>query len=276
MEIQAYSITEADFHWVRKRIKTEAGIDISPSKIDLVTGRISRRLRTLGFDEFSEYRELLESGQNQQEASEFVNILTTNVTSFFREPHHFDRLKEFFLEENTKEVFRVWSAGCSSGEEPYSIAMALSDVRTARSGLREIKVLGTDIDTQILEQARRGIYPIDKLPSLESSELKRCFLKGKAKHTGSAKLKTEIMSLVAFRKLNLMNVWPFKKTFDCIFCRNVMIYFDKPTRDKLVTRFAGALNPGGRLFIGHSEAIDSDHELLEPLGQTVYRRRGRG
>lgn len=271
----AYQLSSNDFDWVRGEIRTRAGINLSEDKVELVTGRISRRIRALGLDGFASYRRHLESGEDPQEAAEFVNVLTTNVTAFFREEHHFERLQAM-LRKRSKRRLRVWSAGCSSGEEPYSIAMTCQAALQDQIEQWDIKILGTDIDTQMVEQARTGIYPVERTDGLKPTRLKLGFQRGRGPRRGSVRVRPEIARHVSFQQLNLMEPWPFKNKLDVIFCRNVMIYFDRPTCDELFDRYARALSPDGLLFIGHSETVACDHPRLELTGQTVYRLRERG
>lgn len=271
---EAFKVSKGDFEWVRRRIKESAGIDLGEEKIELVTGRIARRVRSLQLDSVRSYRELLESELNGPEWVEFVNALTTNVTSFFREAYHFEALRGF-VQSRPSTRLRVWSAGCSSGEEPYSVAITLFEVLGDRMDHFDIKILATDIDTAVLERARTATYPIERLEGLSNENLRLGFLKGKGPQAGSVRIKPKLAQRVRFKRLNLIEPWPMQQPFDHIFCRNVMIYFDKDTRNDLLRRFANQLSPGGYLYIGHSETIEAEHALLEPMGRTIYRRKER-
>ena len=206
------------------------------------------------------------------ERERMINAITTNLTGFFREPHHFEFLEQRMLPAMPVgwQRLRIWSAGCSSGEEPYSIAMSLVRAMPGIHG-RDARILATDIDTEALAKARRGIYPQEQVRKLDEARVKRFFQKGTGNHIGLARVRPEVSALVEFMPLNLLAPqWPVKGPFDAIFCRNVMIYFDKPTQLALLRRFAPLLNPGGLLFVGHSENFSQSRELFTLLGKTVY------
>lgn len=272
---EGYAFSTADFDWVRRKIKTASGIDLGDGKQDLVYGRMSRRLRALGLSSFKAYRELLDGPDGQRELVEFVNVLTTNVTAFFRERHHFDRLGTEVIAwlRGRGQRVRGWSAGCSSGEEPYSIAMTLLDGLGVERSSWDVRILATDLDTSMVEQGAAGVYPIERLEGVPVPLRQRYFYRGRGRKSGYARVKPPVADLVRFRQLNLMERWPMRGPFDFIFCRNVMIYFDRPTRESLVRRYAERLAPGGYLFIGHSESVEDALDLLVPIGQTTYRRR---
>ena len=278
LETCAYgpALGDAEFEFIRHVVGENAGIVLGPNKRQLVQGRLAKRLRDLGLHSYEAYCEHLRSS-GPEELVGLINALTTNVTSFFRENHHFDALREFMLPEAMRRNagsrrIRIWSAGCSTGEEPYSIAMITSDV-PQRAGW-DSKILATDIDSDVIAFAQQGIYPMDRVASLPPERLRRSFQKGTGARAGEALVKTQVRAVVTFRVLNLLQSWPMHGPFDVIFCRNVMIYFDQPTRDRLVQRFAQMLAPDGYLCIGHAEAIHHTSAPLELVGRTIYRRIG--
>ena len=265
-----YPFSAQEFGRVRELIYREAGIALAPGKKDMVYGRLARRVRARQLDCFADYLALVERG-DRQELEQFINALTTNMTSFFREPHHFGILAEH-LERQRGRSISIWSCAASSGEEPYSIAMTALE---ALGSSPPVRILATDIDTGVLAKARAGIYPLDQLQKLPPQQLKRFFLKGEGKNAGLARIREELRRLVSFRRLNLLEEgWPMTGRFDFIFCRNVMIYFDKKTQHELLGRMAARLNPGGLLFVGHSESFHSARELFRICGNTVYALKG--
>ncbi len=270
---------DAEFEFIRHVIAENAGIILGPNKRQLVQGRLARRLRELGLPSYESYcAHVRDSGP--EELVGLINALTTNVTSFFRENHHFEALSSYMIPEalkrnQTSRRLRIWSAGCSTGEEPYCIAMVLSECLP--SGIRwDAKILATDIDSEVINTAQQGIYPSDRLSAVSEARLRRCFRKGVGTHSGQAMIQPDVARLITFRTLNLQNNWPMQGPFDVIFCRNVMIYFDQPTREKLVMRFAGLLAPGGYLCLGHSESIHAGTAPFRLVGKTIYRKQGDG
>lgn len=264
---------DSEFDFIRLVIEQNAGIILGPNKRQLVQGRLVRRLRELGLPSYEAYCEhIRESGP--EELVGLINALTTNVTSFFREKHHFDALTSYMLPEAmkrnaTSRRLRIWSAGCSSGEEPYSIA--ISALQSVPAALRwDLKILATDIDSEMIAFARRGYYPEDRVASLVDTQLRAGFLR--RDDVSEVRVKPEIASCVRFAPLNLLHDWPMKGPFDVIFCRNVMIYFDQVTRERLVQRFADYLAPEGYLCLGHSESIHGPHAHFKLVGRTIYRR----
>jgi chemotaxis protein methyltransferase CheR len=267
------AMSDADFHAFARVIHAQTGIVINDGKRSMLVSRLSRRLRKLGLSNFSEYRRLLESGAGDEERRELVSAITTNVTSFFREPVHFDVLKGLVpdLSERARsgDRIRIWSAGCSSGEEPYSIAMTLTE---AWAGVQaaDVRILATDIDPEMVEKARRGIYAAPHNGHPLPAQVARYV---SHREGGGFAVDPGLRSIIRFEELNLLGPWPFAGAFDVIFCRNVVIYFDSETRLRLWRRFAERLRPGGTLFVGHSERVDADLErLLQPAGVTQYRR----
>lgn len=268
-------LEDDEFQFIRFVVEKNAGIVLGDSKRQLVQSRLARRLRELGLGSFAEYCELVKAG-GPEELSGLINAITTNVTSFFRESHHFDALNAVMLPEamarnETTRRLRIWSAGCSSGEEPYSIAMTAAE--TLRGRIRwDFKILATDIDSEVLAAAARGEYPLERLTGVSDERRRRWFMSGTLSQEGMAKIRSEIAALITFRSLNLMGEWPMCGPFDVIFCRNVMIYFDQATRDRLVSRYAELLAPGGYLCLGHSESIHMPHREFKLVGRTIYKK----
>jgi chemotaxis protein methyltransferase CheR len=271
-----YTFTRSDFERVRKLIYGRAGISLNDSKQNMVYSRLSRRLRTLGIDSFAGYLDRLESdaGFDAREAQEFVNALTTNLTAFFREPHHFPVLAEFLRAQGSGNTLKLWCSAASTGEEPYSIAMTMLEALGPATGAR---LLATDIDTNVLATGSRGVYRLDSARQCGEERLKKFFLRGTGANDGMVRIKPDLPKLIQFAPLNLLEAsWPalrsFAPTLDVIFCRNVMIYFDKPTQRQILDRFAQVLRPGGLLFIGHSENFTDHREHFALRGKTVYER----
>jgi len=271
-----YAFTRGDFERVRRLIYARAGISLNDSKQNMVYSRLSRRLRMLGIASFSHYLDQLEadSAFYAREGQEFVNALTTNLTAFFREPHHFPVLADFLRAQSCGHSLRLWCAAASTGEEPYSIAMTMAETLGPDTGTR---LLATDIDTQVLAAAGRGVYRLDAAQPCGTERLRRFFLRGTGANEGRVRVKPELTRLVSFAALNLLDEnWPalrgFAASVDAIFCRNVMIYFDKPTQHRILERFAQVLRPGGLLFIGHSENFTDHRQHFALRGKTVYER----
>lgn len=267
-ELYVFPFTSEDFNHIRSLIYRVAGISLSPSKKDLVYSRLARRLRVRQIDSFSAYIRLLESG-DPQEREEFVNALTTNMTSFFREAHHFPLLSKHLGTIPKSNPIQIWTCASSSGEEPYSIAMTV--VEHFKSFNAPVRILATDIDTNVLEKARRGIYPLDQLKMISPERLKRFFLKGEGKNAGFAKVRPELQQMIAFRRFNLLDEqWGIREKFDVIFCRNVMIYFDKDTQYAILKKMQPCLQSHGLFFAGHSESFHHAGDLFQVCGKTVY------
>jgi chemotaxis protein methyltransferase CheR len=271
------TLRDPEFDFIRHVVGENAGIMLGPNKRQLVQGRVARRMRELGLASYEAYCEhVRESGP--EELVGLINALTTNVTSFFRENHHFEALASYMLPEAMKRNvasrrIRIWSAGCSTGEEAYCIAMVTSEVLPA-SQRWDVKILATDIDSDVIRQAQQGVYGLDRVSSVPEARLRKHFRRGAGDQTGNVRVREEIAQLVTFRKLNLMHEWPMRGPFDIIFCRNVMIYFDQTTRERLVQRFGQMLAPGGYLCIGHSESIHGTTVPFKLVGKTIYRRNG--
>ncbi|WP_019450587.1 CheR family methyltransferase [Cupriavidus sp. BIS7] len=270
-DMRDFLLTERDFEKIRALIHKRAGISLGSHKREMVYSRLARRLRALQLSDFGTYLSLLEADDHSGEWEFFTNALTTNLTSFFREAHHFP-----LLADHAKRIGRpysVWCAAASTGEEPYSIAITLAEALGDRAGT----VLATDIDTQVLAKARSGVYTAEQVARLSQERLKRFFLKGTGARAGSVKVKPELASTITFEPLNLLAPdWGRREKFDAIFCRNVMIYFDKPTQGRILERFAPLLKPNGLLFAGHSENFSYVTRAFQLRGQTVYELAGKG
>jgi chemotaxis protein methyltransferase CheR len=263
-----FHFTTQDFHRVRKMIYEHAGITLSDSKQELVYSRLSRRLRATGIQTFGEYLKRLEHN-DEQEWEAFVNSLTTNLTSFFREPHHFPLLAEHLLKQHGSHPIELWCSASSTGEEAYSMAMTAIDAFGSFNP--PVKILATDLDTNVLETARKGVYPVERIEKLEGDKLKRFFLRGEGDRAGFVKVRPELQRMITFRQLNLLDAkWPIHGGLDAIFCRNVMIYFDKDTQFAILKRFAPLLRENGLLFAGHSENFYHADAYFKLRGKTVY------
>ncbi len=265
--VKEFEFTARDFERVRAMIYKRAGIALADSKQELVYSRIARRLRATGLTSFAVYLDELEGRGDADEWEAFTNALTTNLTSFFRESHHFPILAEHA--KKLKDPITVWCSASSTGEEPYSIAMTLCEVFGTLTPPAQI--IATDIDTNVLSTAQQGIYTSDKLDKLSPERVKRFFLKGKGEQAGMIRVRPELRQMITFKQLNLLaQDWPVSGQFDVIFCRNVMIYFDKPTQGKILSRFAPLLKQDGLLFAGHSENFLYVSDLFKLRGKTVY------
>lgn len=270
-----FELGDDEFRFLASFMSRETGIVLSDHKRQMVCGRLVKRLRSLGLRSFAEYVELLQGPAAAGEVENLVNAITTNITNFFREPHHFEFLKNTVLAPRVSERprrprIRIWSAGCSSGEEPYSIAMTMADVLKAGDGWDAL-ILATDIDTNVLRRAEAGIYPADAAKHIPETYRKR-FLRRVAGDHDRVQMAEELRHMIRFRRLNLHDSWPMKGMFDVIFCRNVAIYFDKPTQRKLFNRYADYLNLGGMLYLGHAESLIGVTDRFEVADKTVYRR----
>lgn len=267
-----FEYTWDDFNFLRRISNQHSGILVPDDKFDMFYSRLSKRVRLLGFTRFKQYCDYLQN--HSEEFTEFINAVTTNLTSFFRENHHFEFVAKTLLPEllrtnKTQRQIKVWSAGCSTGEEPYSLAMTL--LENVPDGW-DIKILATDLDTNVLATAAEGVYAADRVSSISEERLKRWFQKGNGAHVNKVRAKPQLRQIIHFRQLNLMQDWPMKGSFDFIFCRNVLIYFDRETKARLARRYGESLKDGGHLFIGHSESL---HQLDTPfklVGNTIYKK----
>jgi chemotaxis protein methyltransferase CheR len=264
--VREFPFSTEHFRLISEHVYRFSGIRLPDGKREMVYARLARRLRSLGLASFDDYLRYLELEPAEWEHC--TNALTTNVTSFYREGHHFDTLAAHAqATARADEPFRVWSAGCSTGEEPYTIAMCLAEAL----GDRPFEVLASDLDTQVLATAREGVYPLAAVQKLAEARQKRFFLRGTGRFEGRARVRPELARHVEFLRLNLMDAeWGVPGGLDAIFCRNVMIYFDKPTQRRLVERFAHLLKPSGLFFAGHAESLLDQGRCFRLRGQTVY------
>jgi chemotaxis protein methyltransferase CheR len=266
---RAYEFSDADFRRLKKMIFDYAGISLNDNKKPMAYSRLTKRIRQLGHANFREYLDFVEHADSEEHVR-FINALTTNLTYFFREAHHFTILADHLLKVYDDEPLTVWSAACSTGEEPYSIAMAA--IEAFGSDAPPIRIIASDLDTDALAAARRGVYALDKVASLTPQRLKRFFLKGAGDQAGFARIRPQVQRMVEFRQVNLHEEgWPIEGPLAAIFCRNVMIYFNKETQTKILDRFAPLLRRDGLLFAGHSENFFYNaRDTFRIRGKTVY------
>ncbi len=274
-EEKEFPFTDSDFRFIQNLVAERTGIVLTDIKRTMVYSRIARRIRQCaGVSNFSEYCELLKSG-DESELISFTNAITTNLTSFFREAHHFDYLANTVLpelERNKKDKkIRIWSAGCSSGEEPYSIAMTMADHFAHRPDW-DIKILATDLDFDMVERAAQGVYTEERVTGLRKNHLRQYVKRGKGRQQGMVRMDQRLRDMITFKQLNLLHEWPFKGPFDFMFCRNVVIYFNKDTQKVLFDRYAELLPENAPLFIGHSESLFKVTDRFKSMGQTIYRK----
>lgn len=268
-----FEFTATDFSRIRKLIYQHAGISLSEAKTDMVYSRVGRRLRSEGFDTFKQYLDALEKKNDSTEWEAFTNALTTNLTSFFREEHHFPILADHL--SHTRQPIRIWCSAASTGEEPYSIAMTACEAFGTLNP--PVEIIATDIDTNVLATAAAGVYPYERVSKLSEKRRKSYFQKGVGAHEGSVRVKSELRRLITFKQLNLLaEQWPLNGQFDAIFCRNVMIYFDKPTQSTILSRFVPLMKSDALLFAGHSENFLYVSKELSLLGKTVYELKDKG
>lgn len=273
--VREFDYTAADFERVRALIHKRAGISLSVQKADMVYSRLARRLRALGLRRFRDYLDALEADAGP-EWEAFTNSLTTNLTSFFREGHHFPVLAEHLLAHRGAGRLTLWCCAASTGEEPYSMAMTV--VEAFGDFDAPVSILATDVDTQVLRKAQAGVYTEERLERMSEQRRQRFFLRGTGAQAGMVRVRPELQRMVTFRALNLLDSsWPLRGPFEAIFCRNVMIYFDKSTQAGILRRFAPLLKPDGLLFVGHSESLFHVADTFRLRGKTVYERSaGRG
>jgi chemotaxis protein methyltransferase CheR len=266
-----FEFSKKDFEDVRKLIYDHAGITLTDAKEDMVYSRLARRLRATGMNTFREYLNHVRDAK-VPEWEAFVNSLTTNLTDFFREAHHFHLLKDF-LKTRRDRPLTIWCNAASTGEEPYSLAITACEAFGSASGISNVpvKILASDLDTNVLAKGRNGVYPIDRLAKLSATQQKQFFLKGTGDNVGMARAKPELRNMIDFFQLNLLDArYPIREPVDAIFCRNVMIYFDKPTQYAILKKMKPLLKPDGWLFVGHSESLYHATDLFRLRGQTVY------
>ncbi|MBS1210743.1 MAG: methylase of chemotaxis methyl-accepting protein [Proteobacteria bacterium] len=263
-----FEFTPQDFERVRSLIYKHAGISLSPVKQDMVYSRLARRLRARGVKRFVDYLDQLERSGDATEWEAFVNALTTNLTSFFREAHHFDLLADQMRKATDRRPFKIWCCAASTGEEPYSLAITACEVFGNNP---PVQIVASDLDTNVLAHGQKGIYTLDRVERMEKERVQRFFLRGTGDQEGYVRVRPELQRLITFKQINLLEPgWPLRESFDAIFCRNVMIYFDKATQFKILERFTGLLQPQGLLYAGHSENFIHAVSLFRSLGRTVY------
>ncbi|MYM36394.1 chemotaxis protein CheR [Duganella sp. FT50W] len=265
--VKEFDFNARDFERVRALIYKRAGISLADSKQEMVYSRLARRLRATGIGSFAKYLDELEAGHLGEEWESFTNALTTNLTSFFREAHHFPLLADHV--KGKREPLTIWCSASSTGEEPYSIAMTVCEAFNTLTP--NCQIVATDIDTNVLATAANGVYGMDRLDKMSAERQRRFFLKGKGDREGMARVRPELRNMITFKQLNLLaDSWPISGQFDAIFCRNVMIYFDKATQRKILSRFVPLMKPDALLFAGHSENFLYVSESLKLRGKTVY------
>lgn len=274
---QPLEFTEADFVKISRLVYDQSGINLHDGKKELVKARLGKRIRNGNFQSFREYYDYVINDPSGEEMIQLLDSISTNFTHFFRENQHFDYLKNEIIpclkggKGNNPKKLRIWSAGCSTGEEPYTIAITLLESLPPGSGW-DLKILATDISTKVVAVAQSGIYLKNKMQSLSMDLLKKYFLRGENQWRNHVKVKPIVKSAVQFQRLNLMESFSFNESFDCIFCRNVMIYFDKETRTQLVNRFYDNLEKGGVLFIGHSESLTGIEHSFHYVKPAIYKK----
>lgn len=260
-----FAFEKADFKNVQQMLFKKAGINLSDAKEAMVYSRLARRIRARNLRSFNEYLALVNTSESELE--QFINALTTNLTSFFREPHHFTALADYLSQHN---VTTIWCAASSTGEEPYSIAMVVAEAYG--SFKTPVKIIASDIDSKVLAKAKAGVYPLASIAKIPQHRQRQFFHKGKGANEGKVKVVDELRNMVQFKKLNLTDAkWDVKGPLDVIFCRNVMIYFDKPTQLKVLQKMVGMLKPTGLYMAGHSENFNMYTNLVRPVGKTIYR-----
>jgi chemotaxis protein methyltransferase CheR len=274
------AISDEEFDRLRQLIHAQAGIALAPWKRDLVQARLAKRLRELGLVTFAHYHDRLIADTSGAELTHFINAMTTNKTEFFREAHHFEHLRDTWLPSRgscrraTDRHLRFWSAACSTGQEPYSLAITLLEALDGAVGW-DIRILASDIDTDVLARAAEGVYPLQQVAPVPRSVLLRYFLKGRGPRNGLVRVKESVRALVTFRRINFLAApWPIRVPFDAIFCRNVLMYFDRPTQQRVLGRLVAQMKEGGLLFLGHSDSVHGLVSGLTPVGPTIYRRQG--
>jgi chemotaxis protein methyltransferase CheR len=277
VELSKLELTDREFLLFRELIASKTGISLRGTKCPMLSARLQRRLRQLNLPNFGDYYQfLINQDASGAERRELINCITTNKTSFFREPHHFTILAGIFQKAIDSaplvRPFSVWSAACSTGDESYTIAMTLSNVLDSSNASREFSILATDIDTQVLDFGRASIYQEADLEPVPASFRQRFFLRGSGSQTGRYRIKPQLRDRVDFRPLNLIDpAWDVTGPFDAIFCRNALIYFEHETQNRILRRLISYLRPGGYLMVGHSEQLHWMTDVLELVGTTTYR-----
>ncbi len=273
-------IDQREYSLLQDLVRSHTGIDLGPRKQTLVEARLQKRLRVLGLSSYADYYDYLRTeGSGSGELAQFVNAITTNETSFLREPHHFHRLSEEWLgslraaaSAAGRSQLRIWSACCSTGEEPYSIAITVLEALGAAAA-RSVRILASDINSEVLDRAAEGVYPVERVAPIPQATLARWFERGRGASSGLVRVRREVRELIVFRRLNLLDErWGLRSPVDLIFCRNALIYFNRDTRQRTLDRFVELLHPRGLLVLGHAESIHRTAIPVEHLGHTTYRR----
>ena len=277
---QAMQLSEDDFKFICQFVYETTGIVLNDSKREMLYRRLTRIIRDRKLDSFSEYCQLLRDNP-EQEKDFFINAITTNLTSFFRENHHFEYLtaeeipaliKSKIVGSKGKKRLRVWSSASSTGEEPYSIAITLLEAMKGDLANWDIKILATDIDSNVLAKGKAGIYDVGRIEDIPNALKQGYFFQGRGESSESVKVHDKLKNIITFKQLNLLHEWPMKGPFDAIFCRNVIIYFDKKTQHELFARYFDMLAPGGLLFLGHSENLGNYQQYFSNVGRTIFRK----
>jgi len=273
-------LTDEDFSFICKFVYQSTGIVLNDNKREMVYRRLTRIVRDRKLHSFSDYCQLLRE-QGDQEKDYFINAITTNLTSFFREQHHFDYLATEELpklmtnksvQTNGKKRLRIWSSASSTGEEPYSIAITVLETMKSVLSDWDVKILATDIDSNVLAAGKAGVYEYRRIENIKEDFKHKYFKRGCGENKNNIRVKKELSDLITFKQLNLLHEWPMKGPFDVIFCRNVIIYFDKPTQQELFTRYYDLLAPGGLLMLGHSENLGAYQQHFDNVGRTIFRK----
>lgn len=272
------AIETTDYEFIRQLVYQHSRINLGPDKVELVCSRLRKRLRSLNLDDFRPYVDFLRSPAGEDEMTDLLDVITTNVTDFFREAAHFDFMRTVALPDWQKargrksgDVFRIWSAACSSGEEPYTLAITLAEYERENPGFRW-EIVASDLSTKMLDRAQQGIYRLERLKLPQPEWLRRYFQRGTGNQDGFARVKPELREHISFHHVNLMQTpYPFQERFQLVFCRNVMIYFDRKTQEQLVPRLRGQLDPTGYLFVGHSESLIGVDHALKVVRPSIYR-----
>jgi chemotaxis protein methyltransferase CheR len=270
-----FAFTAEDFRYFQGLAFQQTGIRLADAKQEMVYSRLARCARRLGLSDLGAYADLLRSG-DKAEMTAFINAITTNLTAFYREPHHFTHLAEDVLPSllatrGEGARLRIWSCAASTGEEPYSLAITLHEALRQRPDV-DARILATDIDSDVLAQARRGVYEDSRIASVPAALRSRAFLRGTGQHTGHVRVRPEVAARLMFQRVNLLEPWPMKGKFDIVMCRNVVIYFDKETQRRLFDRIADILQPEGLLYLGHAESLYQVSDRFESVGRTIYRK----
>jgi len=273
-------LTDNDFSFICDFVYQSTGIVLNENKREMLYRRLTRIVRDRKLNSFSEYCHLLRT-QEKQEKDFFINAITTNLTSFFREQHHFDYLTTDELprllatksrQAKGKKRLRIWSSASSTGEEPYSIAITILEAMRSVISAWDVKILATDIDSNVLAKGKAGVYEYQRIENIEEQFKQKYFKRGRGENKNNIRVNKELSDLITFKQLNLLHEWPIKGPFDVIFCRNVIIYFDKPTQQELFARYYDLLAPGGLLMLGHSENLGGYQQHFDNVGRTIFRK----